>query len=51
MTWLAVIAAINMTIELFYYASIIAEMYFDAPSRVDCVTGGIGYATRFALCL
>ncbi|MEO8713524.1 MAG: NADH-quinone oxidoreductase subunit N [Acetobacteraceae bacterium] len=50
MTWLAVIGAANMAIGLFYYVRIIAEMYFEAPTRREPVTGGLGYAAGLALC-
>ncbi|HJS87108.1 MAG TPA: NADH-quinone oxidoreductase subunit N [Acetobacteraceae bacterium] len=49
MTWLAVIGAANMAVGLFYYVRIIAEMYFEAPSRREPVTGGLGYALGLVL--
>lgn len=41
MTWLAVIAAVNMAIGLFYYVRVIAEMYFEASLRHELAAGGI----------
>jgi NADH-quinone oxidoreductase subunit N len=51
MTWLAVIAAVNMVVGLFYYVRVIAEMYFEPPLRHEPVTGGIGYMAGLALCV
>ena len=51
MTWLAVIAAINMAIGLFYYVRVIAEMYFEAPLWGEPLIGGIGYATGLSACV
>ena len=49
MTWLAVAGAINMAFGLFYYVRVIADMYFEPPSRNEAVTNGIGYGTGLAL--
>lgn len=43
MTWLAVVAAINMAIGLYYYALVIAEMFFSAPPRSEPIESGFGY--------
>jgi NADH-quinone oxidoreductase subunit N len=52
MTWLAIIAAINMAIGLYYYVRVIAQMYlhpteydFRLPPRTGWT---IGYAACFA---
>jgi NADH-quinone oxidoreductase subunit N len=49
MTWLAVIGAANMVVGLFYYARIIAEMYFEPPSYAGVLPVSVGYATGLAL--
>jgi NADH-quinone oxidoreductase subunit N len=48
--WLAVIAAVNMAVALYYYAVIIAEMYFRKPERIETVAPGAGYAWAIGLC-
>lgn len=48
--WLAVVAAVNMAIALFYYAVIVAEMYFRKPKRTEAVAAGVGYAWAVGLC-
>jgi NADH-quinone oxidoreductase subunit N len=48
--WLAIIAAINMTIALYYYAIVVAEMYFREAERSDRVAPGDGYTCAIALC-
>jgi NADH-quinone oxidoreductase subunit N len=49
LTWLAVIAVINMTVGLYYYVSIVAEMYLHDPVHDVAPAGRPGYA--FALLL
>ena len=49
MAWLAAIAAVNMAIGLFYYARIVATMYFEAPSHDDRLAPGLGYSSGLAL--
>jgi NADH-quinone oxidoreductase subunit N len=49
MTWLAVIGAANMVVGLYYYARIIAEMYFDPPPHAERVPGAVGYLTGLTL--
>jgi len=49
MTWLAIIAAVNMAVGLFYYVRVIAEMYFEPPTRREPLRGGSGYAAGLAL--
>lgn len=44
LTWLAVIAAVNMVVALYYYVAVIAEMYLTAPPQEEPLPGGIGYA-------
>jgi NADH-quinone oxidoreductase subunit N len=44
MSWLAIIAALNMVAGLYYYAVIVAEMYFRAAGRQERITTGSGYA-------
>lgn len=51
MTWLAVVAAINMAIGFFYYVRVIAEMYFEAPIGCEPVVGGVGYIAELAVCV
>lgn len=48
--WLAVIAAVNMTVALYYYAVIVAEMYFRKSERVEAVAPGAGYFWALGLC-
>ena len=48
--WLAVIAAINMAVALYYYALIVGEMYFRKPERLETVAPGVGYALAIGLC-
>jgi NADH-quinone oxidoreductase subunit N len=48
-TWLAVIAAANMAIALYYYAIVIAEMYF-REGAADAVAPGAGYGWAVGLC-
>jgi NADH-quinone oxidoreductase subunit N len=43
MTWLAVIGIVNMAVGLYYYALVIAEMYFHAPEQTVTVAPGRGY--------
>jgi NADH-quinone oxidoreductase subunit N len=49
MTWLAVVAAINMAVGLYYYATVIADMYFAPSARRDPIPSGIGYCCAAAL--
>ncbi|MBN9560554.1 MAG: NADH-quinone oxidoreductase subunit N [Alphaproteobacteria bacterium] len=44
MAWLAVIAAINMAVALFYYVRVVAEMYFAPEERATFAAPGAGYA-------
>lgn len=48
--WLAIVAAINMAIALYYYVTIIAEMYFRQPKRTETVAIGFGYAWAVGVC-
>ncbi len=48
--WLAVIAALNMAVALYYYAVIIAEMYFREPERTHGIAPGSGYTWTVGLC-
>ncbi|MFG7488153.1 NADH-quinone oxidoreductase subunit N [Methylorubrum rhodesianum] len=48
--WLAVVAAANMAVALFYYAAIIAETYFRDPDRAEGPASGAGYAWALGLC-
>jgi NADH-quinone oxidoreductase subunit N len=48
--WLAVVAAVNMAIALYYYAVIVAEMYFRKPKPTEAVAAGVGYAWAVGLC-
>lgn len=49
-TWLAVVAALNMALALYYYAAIVAEMYFHEPEQTEAVAPGAGYAWAIGLC-
>lgn len=51
MTWLAVIAAANMALALYYYVAIIAEMYLKAPPHNQPLLGGPGYTFAAGLSL
>ena len=48
--WLAVVAALNMALALYYYAAIVAEMYFHEPERTKAVAARAGYAWAIGLC-
>lgn len=48
--WLAVIAALNMAVALYYYAMIIAEMHFREPERTEAVAPDADYAWATCLC-
>lgn len=48
--WLAIVAAVNMAAGLYYYAAIIAEMYFREPERREGVAPGLGYVWAVGLC-
>ncbi|MGY2049099.1 NADH-quinone oxidoreductase subunit N [Methylobacterium sp. JK268] len=48
--WLAAFAAANMAVALFYYAAVIAEMYFREPERPEAVAPGAAYAWALGLC-
>lgn len=50
LAWLAVIAAVNMAVALYYYAAIVAEMYFREPERTEAVAPGAGFAWAVWLC-
>lgn len=45
MTWLAIIAAINMAIGLYYYARIIADMFFVSANALPRLEASIGSYT------
>jgi NADH-quinone oxidoreductase subunit N len=49
-TWLAIVAAGNMAIALYYYAMVIADMYFREGARTDAVAPGAGYRWAVGLC-
>lgn len=48
--WLAVVAAINMAVALYYYAVIVADMYFRESKRIETVAPGAGYAWAIGFC-
>ncbi|MDN3627030.1 NADH-quinone oxidoreductase subunit N [Methylobacterium isbiliense] len=50
LAWLAVVAAANMAVALFYYAAVIAEMYFKEPERPEGLAPDAGYAWALGLC-
>jgi NADH:ubiquinone oxidoreductase subunit 2 (subunit N) len=39
-----VVAAIDMAVGLYYYAMVIADMYFAPSARRDPIPFGIGYS-------
>ncbi|HEX7647620.1 MAG TPA: NADH-quinone oxidoreductase subunit N [Noviherbaspirillum sp.] len=49
MTWLAVAAALNMAVGLYYYAVVIAEMFFMPSAHLKPIVAGIGMAGAAAL--
>lgn len=49
LVWLAVLAAVNMAIGLFYYARVAASIYFETPAHDGCLAAGLGYAGGLAL--
>lgn len=49
MAWLAIVAAINMAVALFYYVRVVAEMYFAPDSRTAMAAPGIGYVLSTAI--
>jgi len=52
MTWLGIIAAINMLIALYYYMHIIAEMYLKPPDYdYPLQPSGVGYTLAYGLSL
>lgn len=50
LTWLAAIAALNMAIALYYYAVIVAEMYFRDGGHKQGIVSRSGYLWAAALC-
>ena len=48
--WLAIIAAANMAIGLYYYAVIVAAIYFKEFEGADPCAGGRGYAWAIGIC-
>lgn len=51
MVWLAVIAALNMTLALYYYVKIIAEMFFYQSLQVYAMPTNGGYIALYAGCV
>lgn len=51
MTWLAVVAVLNMALALYYYVAIIAEMYLKQPAQHERLPGGAGYTLAAGLSL
>lgn len=49
-TWLAIAAALNTVVSLFYYARVIAPMYFAPPEGDAPVTLGMASGTVAVLC-
>ncbi len=47
---LALLAAANMAVALYYYAAVVAEMFFREPERTEAVAPGGGYAWAVGLC-
>ncbi|MEL6065166.1 NADH-quinone oxidoreductase subunit N [Methylobacterium sp. DCY52] len=50
LVWLAVWAAANMALALYYYVAVIAEMYFRKPEHAGAVATGVGYTWALGLC-
>lgn len=48
--WLAVLAAANMALALYYYVAVIAEMYFRRPEHSAPAASGAGYIWPIGLC-
>lgn len=48
--WLAVWAAANMALALYYYVAVIAEMYFQRAEHSEAVATGRGYNWALGLC-
>ncbi|MDH2312577.1 MULTISPECIES: NADH-quinone oxidoreductase subunit N [Methylobacterium] len=48
--WLAVLAAANMALALYYYVAVIAEMYFRRPEHSEPAASGAGYIWPIGLC-
>ncbi|MCL4401729.1 MAG: NADH-quinone oxidoreductase subunit N [Acidobacteria bacterium] len=51
MLWLAIVAALNMVVGLFYYLRVIAEMCLKAPAHEYPMARGAGFASVHALLL
>lgn len=51
LAWLAIIAAINMALALYYYVSVIAEMYLKPPEHWGTIPGGAGYTLAIGVSL
>lgn len=49
MTWLGIVAALNMAVALFYYVRVIAEMYLKPPAYDHPMPGGTGYTLTYGL--
>jgi len=49
MAWLAVIAAVNMAIGLYYYARLIADMFFGPTQHEGKIFVQVGYVTAATL--
>ena len=50
LVWLAVLAAANMALALYYYVAVIAEMYFRKPEDAGALVAGVGYNWALGLC-
>lgn len=50
-TWLAVIAAVNFAVALYYYIAVVAEMYLKPPLSTEPLPGGTGYTLAAGLSL
>ncbi len=51
LTWLAVIAAANMVVALYYYVAVISKLYLEPPAYSYRLQPGIGYTVTYALTL
>ncbi|HET6906954.1 MAG TPA: NADH-quinone oxidoreductase subunit N [Rhodanobacteraceae bacterium] len=51
MLWLAIIAAINMAIALYYYVHVIAQLYLHPPKHDFVLPQRVGWSAGYALCV
>lgn len=49
MAWLAVVTAVNMTVGLFYYVRVVAEMFTQPPHDAHPLPAATGYSLAYTL--